>query len=131
MTATPSEQGLANAYRQSGEAVLAALGTDSVRGLSEPEARSRLERSGKNELVSEPPVPAWRRFLAQFENVLVILLLVATAISAAVWWYERDSTLPFEALAIFAVVWLNAIMGYAAGGTSRADRCGASRDVGR
>ncbi len=112
MTATPSEQGVLNAHRQGAEAVLAALGTDPVRGLSDSEARARLQRSGKNELISEPPVPAWRRFLAQFENVFVILLLGATAISAGVWWYERDSPLPFEAIAIFAIVCLNAILGY-------------------
>ena len=112
MSMITSERGLAEAYRQSGEAVLAALDTDSVRGLNAPEARARLERLGKNELASEPPVPAWRKFLSQFENVLVILLLVATAISAGVWSYERDSTLPYEALVIFAIVWLNAIMGY-------------------
>ena len=51
---------------------------------------------------AEEPVPAWRKFLAQFQDVLVILLLVATAISAALWLYERDSALPYEAIAIFA-----------------------------
>jgi len=44
--------------------------------------------------------------------VLVILLLVATAISAGLWAYERDAALPYEAIAIFAVVLLNATMGY-------------------
>ncbi|MGH7559501.1 MAG: cation-translocating P-type ATPase, partial [Gemmatimonadales bacterium] len=58
------------------------------------------------------PVPAWRQFLAQFQNVLVILLLIATAISAALWLYERDSALPYEAIAILGVVILNAVMGY-------------------
>ena len=33
-------------------------------------------------------------------------------ISAVLWLYERDSALPYEAMAIFAVVLLNAIMGY-------------------
>ena len=69
----------ARAYRQTIDDVLAALGTDALRGLSEAEARARLERYGKNELTAEKPVPAWRKFLAQFQNVLVILLLVATA----------------------------------------------------
>jgi hypothetical protein len=32
----------------------------------------RLERYGKNELTAEKPVPAWRKFLAQFQDVLVI-----------------------------------------------------------
>ena len=57
-------------------------------------------------------VPAWRKFLAQFRDVLVVLLLIATAISAALWWYERDSALPYEAIAISAVVLLNAVLGY-------------------
>ena len=46
------------------------------------------------------------KFLAQFQNVLVVLLLIATFISAALWVYERESALPYEASAIFAVVML-------------------------
>jgi Ca2+-transporting ATPase len=56
-----------------------------------------------------------RNFLAQFKNVLVILLLIATAISAALWLIERESPLPYEAMAIFAVVLLNAIIGFVQG----------------
>jgi Ca2+-transporting ATPase len=100
------------AYRQHIDDVVAVLGTNLQRGLTEREAQSRLERHGRNELTGEKPVPAWRRFLAQFQDVLVILLLVATAISAALWGYERDAPLPYEAIAIFAVVLLNATMGY-------------------
>src|SRR4051812_42327732 len=99
------------AYQQSGEEVLAALGTDPRRGLSEGEARARLERYGKNELTAEKPVPAWRKLLAQFQDALVILLLIATVISAGLWLYERESALPYEAMAIFTVVLLNAILG--------------------
>ncbi len=99
-------------YQRSVDEVLAALRTTANRGLSEAEARTRLERYGKNELTAEKPTPAWKKFLAQFQNVLVILLLVATAISAALWFFERDSALPYEAIAIFAVVMLNAVMGY-------------------
>ncbi len=99
-------------YQQSIEQVLVALGTDPQQGLSAAEARARLERHGKNELTTEKPVPAWRKFLAQFQNVLVILLLVATAISLGLWLYERESALPYEAIAIFTVVLLNAILGY-------------------
>ena len=42
----------------------------------------------------------------------MLLLLVAAAISATIWWFERGSTRPYEALAIFAIVLLNAVMGY-------------------
>ena len=99
-------------YRQPVDEVLAALGTDAQRGLSDAEARARLESHGRNELTAEKPVPAWRKFLAQFQDVLVILLLIATLISAGLWLYERESALPYEAIAILAVVLLNAIMGY-------------------
>jgi Ca2+-transporting ATPase len=99
-------------YRLSVNEVLTALGTDARNGLSKEEAQARLERYGKNELTAEKPVPAWRKFLAQFQDMLVILLLIATLISAGLWLYERDSALPYEAIAIFAVVLLNAIMGY-------------------
>jgi len=99
-------------YRCSAEEALAALGTHAQRGLSEAEARARLERHGRNELAAQQPVPAWRKFLAQFADPLVVLLLIATAISAALWLVERDAALPYEALAILAVVLLNALMGH-------------------
>ena len=101
-----------DAYRETAETMAASLATDVRRGLPSDEARTRLERYGPNELASEPPVPAWRRFLAQFQDVLVVLLLVATAISALLWVYERDTSLPYEAIAIFAIVLLNAVLGY-------------------
>ena len=99
-------------YQQKVDEVLAALSVDPRRGLSEAEARARLDRYGRNALRAEEPVPGWRKFLAQFKDVLVIVLLIATAISAALWLVERKSALPYEAIAIFAVVMLNAIMGY-------------------
>src|SRR5262245_33278594 len=101
-----------NHYQRSADEVLATLGTEARRGLSSAEAKARLQKYGPNELTSEMPVPAWKKFLAQFGDVLVILLLVATAISLTLWFYERDSALPYEAIAIFSVVLLNAVMGY-------------------
>jgi P-type Ca2+ transporter type 2C len=81
-------------------------------GLSEEEARRRLGQYGPNELAAEKPVPRWKKFLAQLADPLVVLLLVATAVSAILWFLERDAALPYEAIAIFAVVLLNALMGY-------------------
>jgi Ca2+-transporting ATPase len=102
----------APAYRRVVDEVLRELATDAHGGLSDAEARARLGRYGRNELVAEKPVPGWKKFLAQFQDVLVILLLLATVISAGLWLYERESALPYEAMAIFAVVLLNALMGY-------------------
>ena len=103
--------GLNNAYRWSVQDVIADLNGDARLGLTEAEARARLAGAGPNELASEKAQPAWRRFLTQFQDVLVILLLIATTISAGLWVVERDAPLPYEAIAIFAVVLLNAIMG--------------------
>src|SRR6478752_2648940 len=79
-TADPSRS-----YRQPIDEVIGALETNVQHGLSESEAQSRLQQHGRNELVAEKPLPAWRLFLAQFQDALVILLLVATAISAGLW----------------------------------------------
>ena len=113
--ATPKAEAVAlqpKAYRMSAGAVLAAVAVEPKAGLSAAEASKRLVRHGPNELVTERPLPPWRRFLAQFQDALVLLLLVATAISATLWAYERESSLPYEAIAIFAVVLLNALLGY-------------------
>src|SRR3954469_16446612 len=101
-----------NEYQRSVQEVLTGFGTDPSLGLMRDEARRRLAQSGPNQLAAEPSDPPWKRFARQFSDVLVILLLIATAISAALWLYERDSALPYEAIAISAVVVLNALMGY-------------------
>ncbi len=80
--------------------------------MTDAEARSRLAHYGPNELAAAKAIPAWRRLAAQFHDVLVILLLAAAAISAGLWAYERDAALPYEAIAILAVVLINATLGY-------------------
>ncbi|MEZ0387750.1 MAG: HAD-IC family P-type ATPase, partial [Verrucomicrobium sp.] len=92
--------------------MLATQQTDRHRGLSDAEAQTRLDLHGRNELTSKKPAPAWRTFLAQFESGLVMVLLAATAISAGLWVFERKSPLPYEAMTIFAVLLLNASIGY-------------------
>jgi Ca2+-transporting ATPase len=58
-----------------------ALGTDLERGLSEAEARARLAHAGRNEPVP-PSRPRWPRILLrQFAGKLLVLLIVATAVS--------------------------------------------------
>ena len=59
------------------------LGADLEHGLTSQEAALRLARDGANELRSAPPVPTWRRILAQFQDPLVYLLLGAVAVCMA------------------------------------------------
>ena len=103
---------MATEYQQTPEEAIGAIGSDGLHGLTTAEALTRLVRYGPNQLAAEPAVPSWRKFIAQFRDALVLLLLIATAISMALWWFERDSALPYEAIAIIAVVLLNAVLGY-------------------
>ncbi len=97
-----------------------ALGSDLVSGLSAPVAADRLREYGPNELATEVVVTAWRRFLAQFHDALVILLLVASGISLLVWFVEGGESLPYEAIVIVSVVLLNALMGFIQEGRAEA-----------
>ncbi|MBH9979951.1 cation-translocating P-type ATPase [Bifidobacterium sp. W8114] len=97
-----------------------ALNVDPNQGLAEAEAARRLKLFGPNELAGAPPVPAWRKFLQQFKDPLVYLLLVATAISLVAWVVERShpasgggELLPFDAIVIMIILILNAALGYA------------------
>ncbi len=100
-------------YRESAADVLAHFHSDAARGLSSDEAQARLARFGKNELPHAPPDPAWKKFLAQFQNPLTTLLFVATVISLLAWAIENQGGLPYETLTILAIVILNAALGYA------------------
>ena len=77
-------------YRQTVEEVVSALGSDIQRGLTAVETKERLARFGPNELASEAAVPLWRRFAEQFRDVLVILLIIAAAISGGLWAWEFE-----------------------------------------
>ncbi|WP_233188051.1 cation-translocating P-type ATPase [Actinomyces qiguomingii] len=107
ITATPAAP-----WSLPGPEVAATLGTDTTAGLSAAEAAARLASDGPNELPSKPPVPAWRRFLAQFADPLVYLLIIAIVISAVAWVLEGAHGVPVDSLVILAVITLNAVLGF-------------------
>ena len=94
------------------EEVAAALGADPQRGLSAAQAAQRLSAEGPNALRHAPPVPAWRRLLAQFQDPLVYLLLVAILISIGAWWLEGMEGWPLDAVVIAAILLANGLLGY-------------------
>ena len=103
------------------QAVAASLGVDPNTGLSQAEAERRLAQYGPNELASAPPVPKWKKFLAQFKDPLVYLLLAATGISLIAWFIEKANAapgaeggeaLPFDAIVIVLILIVNAVLGY-------------------
>ncbi len=93
-------------------AVAAALGTDPKAGLTTAEAARRLADAGPNELRSAPPIPAWRRMLAQFRDPLVYLLLIAIGIAIVAWGFEGFEGWPVDAIVVAAIVLLNGVLGY-------------------
>ncbi|HEX6236347.1 MAG TPA: cation-translocating P-type ATPase [Acidimicrobiales bacterium] len=99
-------------WRMRAAEVAESLGTDPEAGLSGAEAAARLARYGPNHLEGAPPVPAWRRFLSQFESPLVLLLLGAVGISLATWAMEGAEGAPFDAIAIGLILVVNAVLGY-------------------
>ncbi|MCU0805849.1 MAG: HAD-IC family P-type ATPase, partial [Burkholderiales bacterium] len=103
---------LVDAHARSADETCRAFAVDPGHGLAPGDALARAAAAGANVLASAPPVPAWRKFLAQFESPLVILLLVAGMISLAVWAIEREHQLPYESLTILAIVVANALLGF-------------------
>ena len=108
-----SSMDLEDPHALSAAEVLSRLGSDARQGLSAAEARARLECHGANELPSAPPVPRWRRFLAQLQSPLVLLLIAAALVALLVWAYEGMRHVPYEALTILAIVIANAVLGFA------------------
>ncbi|WP_084076028.1 cation-transporting P-type ATPase [Demequina sp. NBRC 110052] len=100
------------------EAVGAAARTDIGTGLTPREAAARLEADGPNSLTHAAPVPAWRRFVSQFADPLVYLLLAAIGISLVAWWAEGREGVPYDVLVIAVVVIANAVLGFAQEGRS-------------
>ena len=80
--------------------------SSSVNGLSATDAAQRLATTGPNRLAETPPTPAWKRFVAQFSNLLTIILIAAAVISLVV---SREVKTP---AVVFVVVFMNAIIGF-------------------
>ncbi|WP_083218367.1 cation-transporting P-type ATPase [Candidatus Thiodiazotropha endoloripes] len=74
-------------------------------GLSSDQAKKHYELYGANRLPEPEPVPAWKRFLHQFHNLLIYVLIVAGVVTALLQHW-------LDASVIFGVVVINALIGY-------------------
>ncbi|MBZ9594499.1 HAD-IC family P-type ATPase [Streptomyces erythrochromogenes] len=91
-------------YARPAEDVAAAFGVDPAVGLSAARAAELLAAHGPNALPAEEPVPAWRRFLAQYRSYMQIVLLAAAAVSLLI----REWT---TAILLIVLTLLNAVVG--------------------
>jgi Ca2+-transporting ATPase len=94
----------ADFYLKTVKDCLKALET-SENGLSTTDAQRRLTQYGQNELVTLAKTPKWLQFLLQFKNVLVIILIIAGAISFGIGDIRGGSVM-------FMIVLINAVIGY-------------------
>ncbi len=93
-------------HRLDSAGTTALLESDPVRGLGHAEAVARRSRFGENALLERGGRSPWRLLLDQFASTLVVVLLVAAAVSAVVGSLK-------DAIAILAIVLLNAALGFA------------------
>ncbi|MBQ9737194.1 MAG: ATPase, partial [Clostridia bacterium] len=98
-------------YYQPKEEVLNLLKTNPKTGLSESTALSLLEKHGRNKLKEKKKKSMFRRFLEQFNDVMILILLAAAAISFVIACVEQNPKEFFEPLLILLIVILNAVMG--------------------
>lgn len=101
-------------YNKELSEVIKEFGTDAERGLTSSQAAERLEKYGANRLDEKPPRTMLRRFIDQMGDVMVLLLLVAAAISfvsAAIEASRGHRAEWLEPAVIIAIVLLNAALG--------------------
>ncbi|MCM0583266.1 calcium-translocating P-type ATPase, PMCA-type [Weissella diestrammenae] len=91
-------------YQQDKQDVLKTLKTDAANGLTTTEAQNRLAQYGKNELQAAEQSTIFQKFVNQFKDFMIIVLIVAALIAAA-----TGETV--DAIIILAVVVLNAVFG--------------------
>ena len=97
-------------YLASAEDVLAAQSSNAETGLSAAEAASRLASVGPNKLDEEEKTPMWKRFFEQMADPMVIMLLVAAAISVITGFIQGEPEWA-DAVIILSVVILNSVLG--------------------
>ena len=92
-------------HSRDAQAVMQALESDANRGLTSAQAGQRLARFGPNSLTAPSRRPPWLRFLLQFHNVLIYLMLAAACVTA---WLEHW----VDTGVLLAAVVVNACIGF-------------------
>lgn len=80
-----------------------------INGISSAEAEERRGKYGPNRLAEPPKVPLWKKFLMQFADPMIIVLLVAAWVSLITALIEGESLA--DVFIILFVVVLNALLG--------------------
>lgn len=98
-------------HQLSSTEVLQELHSSPSTGLNSQQVEERLEQFGENKLREKKKKSNFQRFLAQFKDVMILILLAAAAVSFAIACIEGQPKEFFEPVLILLIVILNAIMG--------------------
>ncbi len=99
---------MTNWYEPELSSVLTELNTDAKEGLSEKSIPARQAESGKNEFISVKKTSLPKRILYQLQDVSIIVLLIAAALSFALALYQNSGLI--EPIVILAIVILNVVL---------------------
>ncbi len=98
-------------YSSGKEEVTSELQTSSINGLTEEQARERLAQYGENRLKEKKKKTNFQRFLDQFKDVMILILLAAAGVSFVLAAMSGHPGEFFEPLLILLIVVINAVMG--------------------
>ena len=98
-------------YSKPLDEVISELHSSRSEGLSDAQAEERLAQYGPNRLRAKKKKSNLQRFLEQFKDVMILILIAAAVVSFIVACNGHDTSEFFEPLLILVIVILNAVMG--------------------
>ena len=98
-------------HHQAVDEVVRTLKTDPVRGLNEQQVQDKRAQYGENRLREKKQKSLLVRFLEQFKDVMILILIAAAVVSFIVACVEGDTGEFFEPVLILLIVVLNAAIG--------------------
>ncbi len=99
------------AYNSDTAELLKELGSNAETGLSSAQTEELIKKHGENKLKEKTKKTTMQRFLDQFKDAMILILIAAAAVSFAIACIEGDAKEFFEPALILAIVIINAIMG--------------------
>ena len=98
-------------HHETAQSVIADLDSDLQLGLSAQHVEARQRQYGENKLQEKKKKTNWQRFLDQFKDVMILILIAAAAISFVIACVEGNPKEFFEPVLILLIVIMNAVMG--------------------
>lgn len=99
------------AYNKNADELVKELSTDLEKGLSSSEVQQRAQKYGPNKLKEKKKKTNFQRFVDQFKDAMILILIAAAVISFVVACVEKNPKEFFEPALIMLIVILNALMG--------------------